>query len=92
FGENAFIAVVTQPSEDGGKQEQYLWYSTDEGKTFQSAGDEPVLSNPGIEDFRDPKIIWDDERDKWVMLLAEGSKIGFYESGNLKEWKFTGDF
>lgn len=92
FGEDAFIAVVTQPSEDGGKQEQYLWYSTDEGKTFQSAGDEPVLSNPGIEDFRDPKIIWDDERDKWVMLLAEGSKIGFYESGNLKEWKFTGDF
>lgn len=92
FGKNAVVAIVTQPSADGGKQEQYLWYSTDKGKTFKSYSDQPVLPNPGVKDFRDPKIIWDDHADKWVMLLAEGTKIGFYESGDLKHWRYTGGF
>ncbi|MGD6818262.1 glycoside hydrolase family 32 protein [Metabacillus sp. 113a] len=92
FGKGAIIAVVTQPSADGGKQEQYLWYSTDRGKTFTSFSEKPVLSNPGTEVFRDPKIIWDEKNKKWMMTMAEGDKIGFYESNNLKEWTFTGDF
>ncbi|AZB44720.1 glycoside hydrolase family 32 protein [Bacillus sp. FJAT-42376] len=92
FGEGAIVSLVTQPSADGGKQEQYLWYSTDRGKTFQSFSDEPVLSNPGTEVFRDPKVIKDDEHQKWVMTMAEGDKIGFYESGNLKDWTYTGEF
>lgn len=33
FGKEALVAIVTQPSADGGKQEQYLWYSTDRGKS-----------------------------------------------------------
>jgi len=92
FGKDAFIAIVTQPTGETGEQEQYMWVSTDEGKTFKNYSDEPVLKNPGVENFRDPKVVWDDERDKWVMLMAEGSKVGFYESENLKGWTFTGDF
>jgi levanase len=92
FGKDAFIAIVTQPTGETGEQEQYMWVSTDEGKTFKNYGEDPVLKNPGVEDFRDPKVVWDDERDKWVMLMAEGSKVGFYESENLKDWTFTGDF
>ncbi|KON83165.1 levanase [Rossellomorea marisflavi] len=92
FGKDAFIAIVTQPSKETGAQEQYLWYSTDGGKTFKNHSEAPVLENPGVEDFRDPKVVWDDERDKWVMLMAEGEKVGFYESENLKDWSFTGDF
>lgn len=91
FGEGALVAIVTQPSTDG-QQEQYLWYSTDEGQTFNSYQDEPVMTNPGIEDFRDPKIIWEEESQKWILLMAEGSKVGFYESDNLKEWHYTGGF
>ncbi|WP_230980897.1 glycoside hydrolase family 32 protein [Rossellomorea arthrocnemi] len=92
FGKDAFIAIVTQPTGETGEQEQYMWVSTDEGKTFKNYSGDPVLNNPGVEDFRDPKVVWDDERDKWVMLMAEGSKVGFYESENLKDWTFTGDF
>lgn len=92
FGKGAFIAIVTQPTGETGEQEQYMWVSTDDGKTFENYSDEPVLKNPGTKDFRDPKIVWDDERDKWIMLMAEGSKVGFYESENLKDWTFTGDF
>ncbi|MFT8321857.1 MAG: glycoside hydrolase family 32 protein [Bacillus sp. (in: firmicutes)] len=92
FGEGALIAIVTQPSEDGGKQEQYLWYSQDRGKSFTSYSDQPVMSNPGQKDFRDPRIIWDEQTNKWITLMAEGEKIGFYQSDNLKEWKYIGDF
>lgn len=92
FGQGALIAIVTQPSADGGKQEQFLWYSTDKGKTFAPYGDKPVLPNPGSKDFRDPKVVWYPPAHKWVMALAEGSKIGFYESSNLKEWRYTSGF
>jgi levanbiose-producing levanase len=92
FGKGTIVAIMTQPSSDGGKQEQYLWYSTNKGKTFTSYSDQPVLPNPGVKDFRDPKIIWDRQAEKWMMALAEGSKIGFYESENLKKWDYTGGF
>ncbi len=91
FGKDAVVAVLTQPSADG-DQEQYLWHSTDDGQNFTSYSDEPVLENPGTEAFRDPKITWDDQSEKWVMLMAEETKVGFYESDNLKDWSYTGGF
>ncbi|MFC0273265.1 glycoside hydrolase family 32 protein [Metabacillus herbersteinensis] len=92
FGKDTLVAIVTQPSMDGGKQEQFLWYSTDKGKTFTSYSDDPIMPNPGTKDFRDPKIIWDDSNHKWIMVMAEGTKIGFYESHNLKDWHHTSSF
>lgn len=92
LGKRTLVAIVTQPSEDGGKQEQYLWYSTDKGNTFTPFSEDPVLSNPGVAAFRDPKVMWDHQTHKWVMTLAEGTKIGFYESVNLKDWHYTSGF
>lgn len=92
FGKGALVAIITQPSANGGRQEQYLWYSIDKGKTFKAYGDSPIIQNQGIKDFRDPKIIWESHTGKWVMALAEGTKIGFYDSHNLKDWHYTGDF
>ncbi|MFC9709432.1 glycoside hydrolase family 32 protein [Paenibacillus sp. NPDC056933] len=92
FGKGAIVAIMTQPSASSGQQEQYLWYSTNQGKTFKPYGDRPVIKNPGQKDFRDPKIIWDEQSKKWVMALAEGTKIGFYESVNLKNWRYTSGF
>ncbi len=74
FGKNALVAVTTQPTAKTKAQEQYLWYSTDKGKTFTSYSDQPVMKNPGTKDFRDPKVIWDEQDDKWVMAMAEGEK------------------
>ncbi|OAZ50620.1 glycoside hydrolase family 32 protein [Paenibacillus polymyxa] len=92
FGKGALVAIVTQPSADGGKQEQFLWYSKNKGKTFTSYRNKPVMSNPGTKDFRDPKIVRDTGRNQWVMVMAEGTKIGFYKSKNLKDWQFTSGF
>lgn len=92
FGKGAIAAIVTQPSANGHGQEQFLWYSTDKGKSFGPYGSQAVLSNPGVKDFRDPKVIWDGEAHQWVLLLAEGTKIGFYASRDLKSWHYTGGY
>ncbi|MGP5687670.1 glycoside hydrolase family 32 protein [Glutamicibacter ardleyensis] len=90
YGKGALIALVTQAP--GGVQAQYLWYSNDKGRSFKPGGTKPVLANPGVEAFRDPKIIWHEPSSKWVMLNAEGDRIGVYTSANLKRWKRTSEF
>lgn len=90
FGAGAVIAVMTQQVD--GVQRQSLFSSTDGGYTFASYSANPVMENPGTTDFRDPKIIWDDSHHEWVMVLAEGNKLGFYTSPDLKSWAYTSGF
>jgi levanase/fructan beta-fructosidase len=73
-------------------QSQAIAYSLDEGKTFTKYSGNPVIKNPDIKDFRDPKITWDSLHKKWLMVLAAGQKIMFYSSSNLKVWKLESDF
>ncbi|MFI5706522.1 glycoside hydrolase family 32 protein [Kribbella sp. NPDC051620] len=90
YGDGAIIALVTQAPK--GVQAQYLWYSTDGGRKFQAGPTDPVLPNPGVRDFRDPKIIWDADRSHWVLANAEGQRIGFYVSLDLHSWQFAGEY
>ncbi|WP_312678388.1 glycoside hydrolase family 32 protein [Microbacterium sp.] len=83
-GDGAVIAIVTQ--QDAGVQRQSMFFSTDGGYTFTSDPANPVLDNPGVTDFRDPKVVWDGAQ--WVMALAEGDKIGFYTSPDLRAWTY----
>lgn len=73
-------------------QVQSIAYSLDEGKTFTKYSGNPVLPNPGITDFRDPKVMWYAEQEKWIMTLATKDRITFYSSPNLKEWKKESEF
>ncbi|MBT2418943.1 glycoside hydrolase family 32 protein [Streptomyces sp. ISL-22] len=94
FGAGAVIVLATM-SPGGGTdhQEQFLYYSTDGGRTFTPYGTDPVLPSPRAgADFRDPKVIRDEDRDRWVMALAEGTKVGFYHSADLKQWTYAGGF
>ncbi len=93
FGAGAVVALATmQPVDGANTQAQYLWYSTDGGRSFTNHGTDPVLANPDVVDFRDPKVIWDADRARWVMTLAENNKIGFYVSPNLREWTYVSGF
>ncbi|MGY1577590.1 glycoside hydrolase family 32 protein [Streptomyces sp. MN13] len=93
FGAGAVVVLATmEPVEGAHTQAQYLYYSTDGGRTFRHHGTDPVLPNPGVRDFRDPKVIRDEERDRWVMALAENNKVGIYHSPDLKAWKYAGAF
>jgi levanase/fructan beta-fructosidase len=73
-------------------QSQAIAYSLDEGQTFTKYSGNPVIENPGIKDFRDPKMVWDSIHNKWLMVLAAGQKIMFYSSSNLKDWNLESDF
>lgn len=95
FGRGAIVAVVTQAAVDRvpeGGQAQYLWYSTDGGRSFRAASDEPVLADPATADFRDPKVIRDHDRARWFLALAEGDRLGFYASPDLASWTRVGEF
>ncbi len=92
------IAIFTHHDIDGEQnqtntfQYQSIAYSHDKGRTWEKYLENPVVSNPGIKDFRDPKVIWDGERAQWVMVFAAYDKALFYTSPNLIDWKPTGSF
>ena len=89
FGANAMIAIYTSA---GKEQTQSIAYSTDRGRTFTKYSGNPVIPNPGIPDFRDPKVFWHTESDQWIMSLATKQTITFYGSANLKEWHLLSEF
>jgi fructan beta-fructosidase len=72
-------------------QEQSLAFSTDKGRTWTKYKENPVLHSMNI-DFRDPKVMWHEPTGKWVMTLAAGNKIMFFNSPNLINWNLTGTF
>ncbi|WP_028296231.1 glycoside hydrolase family 32 protein [Olivibacter sitiensis] len=98
FGENAIVAIFTHHNDaiekerTGLHQYQSLAYSTDEGKTWTKYEGNPVLPNPGIWDFRDPKVMWHEASKQWVMTLATKQSVTFYASPNLKEWNRLSEF
>lgn len=94
FGKNAVVSIVTalDATKPDRPQAQFLYYSIDGGEHFKAYGQQPVLANPGKTDFRDPKVVWDPENNQWVMVLAEGNQLGFYQSKNLVHWEKTGTF
>lgn len=73
-------------------QYQGIAYSTDKGRTWTKYDKNPVLPNPGIKDFRDPKVFWYEEEQKWVMSLAVLDHITFYSSKDLKSWTQESEF
>lgn len=73
-------------------QTQGIAFSTDKGRNWQKYKGNPVLENPGIKDFRDPKVSWHEPSKKWIMALAVKDKISFYSSPNLLDWTFESDF
>ena len=97
-GEIPVVAIYTYHNMDGEKrgdidfQTQGIAYSLDEGMTWTKYSSNPVIKNPGIKDFRDPKVFWDHQSSKWIMSLAAGNKIMFYSSLNLKDWNFESEF
>lgn len=73
-------------------QSQGIAYSLDKGRTWNQYSQNPVIPNPGLRDFRDPKVSWNEVSDQWVMALAVQDHIEFYGSSDLKSWNKLSSF
>ncbi|MCC5938978.1 MAG: glycoside hydrolase family 32 protein [Lunatimonas sp.] len=73
-------------------QVQSIAYSLDKGRSWTKYAKNPVLDNPGIRDFRDPKVFWHGPTSRWVMALAVEKVIHLYTSENLLDWTFASEF
>ena len=88
FGKGAVVAFYTSAGES---QTQSMAYSTDNGRTFTKYEGNPVLT-ANAPDFRDPKVFWHKETQRWIMVLAVGQEMQIYSSPNLKQWTMESRF
>lgn len=92
------VAIYTYHLMEGEKagrtdfQTQGMAYSLDNGDTWTKYEGNPVIGNEGFKDFRDPKVIWHDLTQQWILTLVAGDHAKFYGSKNLKQWQHMGDF
>ena len=92
------VAIFTQHDPVGASQNrndfqnQSLAYSLDNGQNWLKYDHNPVLKNPGITDFRDPKVFWYQPGQQWVMVLAVKDRVAFYSSPDLRNWSKVGEF
>ncbi|HEX8277540.1 MAG TPA: glycoside hydrolase family 32 protein, partial [Segetibacter sp.] len=97
-GQTPLVAIFTHHDPTGEKagrnnyQNQSIAYSLDQGKTWTKYASNPVLKNPGIKDFRDPKVSWYEAGKKWITTLATLDRITFYSSTNLRNWTKESEF
>ena len=83
-GKPPLVAIYTGASN---VQDQRLAYSNDDGVTWTNYSQNPVITSNN-KNFRDPKVIWHKESQKWIMVVSQGNykTIIFYSSPNLKTW------
>ncbi|BGP13768.1 Invertase [Rhodosporidiobolus nylandii] len=90
-GVDNVVAIYTLNTPE--KEVQNLAYSLDGGYTFETYEGNPVIDSNTTQ-FRDPKVIWHAETQRWVMVVAypQDFTIAFYTSTDLKNWKRVSDF
>lgn len=97
-GKTPIVAIFTHHNIDKEKAKQIdvetqsIAYSLDEGMSWTKYTGNPVIENPEIRDFRDPKVIWDNNTNQWIMALAAQNNVRFYASPNLKDWSYLSNF
>lgn len=70
---------------------QSIAYSNDRGRTWTKYEGNPVLGHIKGRN-RDPKVIWHEPSEKWVMaLFIDGHDYALFGSQDLKKWKHLCD-
>lgn len=88
FGEDGRPPLIAAWTSTG--RGEAISYSNDRGRTWHEYEGNPVVRHRG----RDPKVIWDEARGRWVMAVydeEDGSRdIVFHTSPNLRDWTQRG--
>jgi beta-fructofuranosidase len=82
---NGVVAIYTLNTPES--QTQQIAYSYDNGYSFIKYSGNPVIPSNSTQ-FRDPKVVWHGETERWVMVVAYpvDFKIGIFSSPDLKQW------
>ncbi|MFI2742184.1 glycoside hydrolase family 32 protein [Zhouia sp. PK063] len=97
-GETPLVAIYTYHDPVGAEkgtntyQTQGIAYSLDNGDTWSTYENNPVIGNEGQKDFRDPKVFWYEKGNYWVLSLVAGDHAQLYKSQDLKSWKLMSTF
>jgi fructan beta-fructosidase len=95
-GQPGLVAIFTHhnaQSAPAGPQMQSIAYSHDRGRTWTKYVHNPVIPNPGVADFRDPKVFWHGPSGRWVMVVTfNGDRVRFYTSPDLKGWTLASEY
>ena len=93
YGKNTMFAYYTSTIP---RQLQSMAYSKDKGMTWTKYDKNPIILNDNNgefgNDFRDPKVFWFEEYQKWVMSVAARDHIQFWISEDLLTWKKESTF
>lgn len=91
----AFFTYHDMKKEKAGEidiESQAIAFSTDKGRSWTKYEQNPIVKNPGIRDFRDPKVYWHEASGQWIMSIASGQVIRFYGSKNCLDWNYLSEF
>lgn len=91
-GELKLIYTAHRRVDDADYQVQCLVHADRSLSTYRHDERNPVLDNPGLPCFRDPKVIWHAPSQRWIMVATHGQSIGFYSSSDLSTWTYESDF
>ncbi|KAJ4983120.1 beta-fructofuranosidase [Stagonosporopsis vannaccii] len=91
---NGVVAIYTINTPQ--QQTQDIAFSYDGGYTFEKYENNPVIRPGGTNpnQFRDPKVIWYEPTESWVMVIAYpiDFEVGIFTSPNLIDWTPTSNF
>jgi fructan beta-fructosidase len=91
---DVMVAFYTTARLFGGREAacQNIAYSNDKGRTWTDYENNPVIGDRtdvlGTYNARDPKVIWHEPTQKWVMVVFERIGHSIFTSDNLKEWEY----
>ena len=69
-----------------------LFYSNDKGMSWKQEINSPIILADFYEPIQDLKVIWNDEQQKWIMLVLSGYEVRFYSSDDLQNWEYLSRF
>lgn len=74
---------------------QRIAYSTDKGRTWKKFEGNPVIPYDETDDARDPKVVWYEPSQEYIMVLYRKTSaddkakgVSFYASDNLVDWEY----
>lgn len=85
-----FVSIYTRFLIENNHQQQEIGYSND-GIYYERYKGNPVIPNTeNIWAFRDPKVFWYEQGNKWIAIVA-GGIVRFYSSPDLINWNYESE-